>query len=90
MNVTREASPRSYGSNFTQVDAHEIQQEEYEELPELTDEMIERGTLRDGEQTIYSRAEELISLRLPAAVIERWRSTGPGWQQRMVDLLSKV
>jgi hypothetical protein len=28
--------------------------------------------------------------RLPADVIERWRATGPGWQTRMAQRLSKV
>ncbi|RFP14754.1 hypothetical protein D0T23_12195 [Duganella sp. BJB475] len=31
-----------------------------------------------------------VSLRLPVDVIERWKATGPGWQQRMSDLLSKT
>ncbi|GJI91471.1 BrnA antitoxin family protein [Duganella hordei] len=31
-----------------------------------------------------------ISLRLPADIIERWKAGGPGWQQRMSDLLSKT
>lgn len=90
MNAKRNDSPHSYGSNFTLVDAHEIQHEEYEELPELTDEMIARGTLQDGEQPIDSRVNQLISLKLTAAVIERWQATGPDWQQRMIDLLSKI
>jgi len=33
---------------------------------------------------------KLISLRLPADVIERWKATGPGWQTRMAERLSKV
>lgn len=28
--------------------------------------------------------------RLPAEVIERWKATGPGWQTRMAERLSKV
>jgi uncharacterized protein (DUF4415 family) len=31
-----------------------------------------------------------ISLRLPAAVIEHWKASGPGWQGRMADLLSNA
>ncbi len=52
--------------------------------------MVARGTLSDGGRTIYAYAGGLISLRLPVAVIERWRATGPGWQQHMADLLSKI
>jgi uncharacterized protein (DUF4415 family) len=33
---------------------------------------------------------KLISLRLPANVIARWKATGPGWQTRMAERLSKV
>jgi uncharacterized protein (DUF4415 family) len=32
----------------------------------------------------------LISLRLPADVIAHWKATGPGWQTRMAERLSKV
>ena len=28
--------------------------------------------------------------RVPADVIERWKATGPGWQTRMADRLSKL
>jgi uncharacterized protein (DUF4415 family) len=31
----------------------------------------------------------LISLRLPADVIERWRASGPGWQTRMAERLAR-
>jgi uncharacterized protein (DUF4415 family) len=31
-----------------------------------------------------------VSLHLAVEVIERWKATGPGWQQRMSDLLSKT
>ena len=31
-----------------------------------------------------------IALRLPVEVLERWKATGPGWQERMSDLLSNA
>jgi len=31
-----------------------------------------------------------ISLRLPQEVLARWKATGPGWQTRMVEMLSKA
>lgn len=31
-----------------------------------------------------------ISLRLPPDVLERWKATGPGWQTRMADALSRA
>ena len=31
----------------------------------------------------------LLSLRLPADTLARWKATGPGWQTRMAELLEK-
>ncbi|MGQ0696965.1 MAG: BrnA antitoxin family protein [Panacagrimonas sp.] len=33
--------------------------------------------------------KERISLRLPADVLARWKASGPGWQTRMAERLSK-
>ena len=40
MNVKNYGSRQSLGSDMARVDAHEIQPEEYEEIPELTEEML--------------------------------------------------
>jgi len=72
------------------VDAHVITPEEYEELPELTDEMLARGVLKRRGRPISANPKKLITLRLPADVIERWKATGPGWQTRMAERLSKL
>lgn len=40
MNVKNYASRQPLGSNMARVDAHEIQPEEYEEIPELTEEKL--------------------------------------------------
>jgi uncharacterized protein (DUF4415 family) len=37
-----------------------------------------------------SPTKTLVSLRLDADVLERWRSTGPGWQSRINAALRKV
>lgn len=37
-----------------------------------------------------SAATVEISLSLPSEVIERWKATGPGWQSRMVEVLSNT
>ena len=37
------ANNQNLGSNMAKVDAHEIQSQEYEELPELTEADLERG-----------------------------------------------
>jgi putative transcriptional regulator len=31
-----------------------------------------------------------VALRLPVEAFERWKATGPGWQERMSDLLSNA
>ena len=84
------ASRRSLKSDLARVDAHAEKPEEYDELPELTDEMLARARVNKGGRPLSSNPRRLISLRLPADVIERWRATGPGWQTRMAERLSKV
>lgn len=90
MNANKPGSPRSLTSNLARVDAHELTSDEYEELPELTDDMLARATLNKGGRPLSPNPRKLISLRLPVDVIERWKATGPGWQTRMAELLSKV
>ena len=90
MNVNKTASRRSLTSNVKQVDAHVIAPHEYEELPELTEDMLARAKLKKGGRPLSSNPRKSISLRLPPEVIERWRATGPGWQTRMAERLSKV
>jgi uncharacterized protein (DUF4415 family) len=72
------------------VDAHVITPDEYEELPELTDEMFARGVVKRAGRPVSVNPKKLITLRLPADVIEKWRASGPGWQTRMAARLSKV
>jgi uncharacterized protein (DUF4415 family) len=84
----RESRP-SLGSDLVKVAAHVIQAEEYDELPELTDEMLARGTINKGGRPRSLNPKRLISIRLTEDVIQRWRSTGPGWQTRMVEKLSR-
>jgi uncharacterized protein (DUF4415 family) len=90
MNANKSAPGRSLKSDLARVDAHVVAPEEYDELPELTDEMLARGTVNKGGRPVSAKPCKLISLRLPADVIERWKATGPGWQTRMVERLSKV
>jgi len=90
MNVNRPASRRSLKSDLARVDAHRVKPEEYEELPELTEEMLSRAKVKKGGRPLSPNPRKLISLRLPADVIKRWKATGPGWQTRMAERLSKV
>ncbi len=90
MNVNKPASRRSLTSNLEQIDAHHIAPHEYEELPELTEDLLARAKLKKGGRPLSPSPRKSISLRLPPEVIERWRATGPGWQTRMAERLNKV
>jgi len=90
MTASKRASRRSLGSDLARVDAHVIQPHEYEDAPELTDEMLARGVVNKGGRPRSANPRKLISIRLPQDVIERWRATGPGWQTRMADRLAKA
>jgi uncharacterized protein (DUF4415 family) len=52
--------------------------------------MLSRAKLNKGGRPLSANPRKPISLRLPADVIERWRATGPGWQTRMAERLSKI
>ena len=90
MNANKPVSRRSLKSDLTRVDAHVVKAEEYDELPELTDDMLARGKVNKGGRPLSSNPRRLISLRLSVDVIEQWKATGPGWQTRMAERLSKV
>ena len=90
MNANKLASRRSLKSDLARVDAHVVKAEEYEDLPELTDDMLARAIVNKGGRPLSPNPRKLISLRLPTDVIEQWKATGPGWQTRMAERLSKV
>ncbi len=88
MSAKKPASARLSKSDLARIDAHVITPEEYDEIPELTDEMLSRARVYKGGRPVSENPRTLISLRIPLDVIARWRSTGPGWQTRMVERLS--
>ena len=90
MIAKKRSSRRTLKSDLARVDAHVIQPSEYEELPELTEEMLSRAKVKKGGRPRSPNPRKLISLRLPANVIARWKATGPGWQTRMAERLSRV
>jgi uncharacterized protein (DUF4415 family) len=90
MAAKRSASRRTSRSDLARVDAHIIKPGEYRELPELSAEMLARAKVRKGGRPVSDNPRKLITIRLPADVIARWKSTGPGWQTRMADRLTKV
>jgi uncharacterized protein (DUF4415 family) len=90
MNAKNPVSRRSLKSDLARVDAHVVKKDEYEDLPELTEEMLARAKVNKGGRPVSSNPRKLLSLRLPVDVIERWKATGPGWQTRMAERLTKV
>jgi uncharacterized protein (DUF4415 family) len=88
--VNKRASRRSLKSDLGRVDAHVVEADEYDELPELTEEMLKCGKIKKGGRPVSANPRKLISLRLPADVIAKWKATGPGWQTRMAERLSKI
>ena len=90
MTASKRSSNRSLGSVLAKVAGHVIQPEEYEELPELTEDMFARGKVNKGGRPRSENPKKLISIRLPEDVILKWRATGPGWQTRMAEKLARV
>ena len=90
MLVRKPASRHTSKSDLAKVDAHVVRPHEYEEIPELTEEALARAVVKKGGRPISANPRKLISIRLPADVIERWRATGPGWQTRMAERLIKA
>ena len=90
MSANKNASPRSLQSDLARVDAHVIQPEEYDELPEMNEAMLARAQINRGGRPVATNPRKLLSIRLPADVIDRWKATGPGWQTRMAERLSTL
>ena len=67
-----------------------------ETLPEITDAWIAGADLYQGDTLVrrgrpkLANPRQLLSLRLPAQVVARWKATGPGWQTRMAETLEKA
>jgi uncharacterized protein (DUF4415 family) len=89
MPVKKRVSRYSLKSDLVRVDAHSVKTREYVELPQLTDDMLTRAVVKKGGRPVSKNPRQLITIRLPADVIARWKSTGPGWQTRMAERLSR-
>lgn len=87
---------RAIGTDLRKLDAHVITPEEYEEIPELTDEDFARGVLHIGGVPVRrgrpkaEKRKTLLSVRLDTEIIDHFRATGPGWQRRINDALRKA
>lgn len=89
MNANRHASPTGFKSDLARVDAHRVQPSEYEELPELTADMLARGAVKRAGRPLAADPRRQVTIRLPESVLAAWKATGPGWQTRMAELLGE-
>ena len=80
---------RTLKSDFAKVDAHVIRSHEYEELPELTDEMFSRAVFKKAGRPLAVDPRLQVTIRLPSSALSSWKASGPGWQSRMAELLVK-
>jgi uncharacterized protein (DUF4415 family) len=86
-------SKRDTGSDLKKIDEHEITPEEYEEIPELTDEWFARAKWHIGGKPVrrgrpkMAAPKQAINIRLSPDVLAHFRATGPGWQSRIDAVL---
>jgi uncharacterized protein (DUF4415 family) len=90
------AKKRSIKSDLVRVDAHRITAAEYDEAPELTEEMLDRAEIRTGDTVIkrgrppLDHPKEAVKLRLDHDILAAYRKTGSGWQTRINADLRKA
>ena len=89
MNASTHASARTLKSDLKRVDAYTPKAGDYTELPELTDAMLKRGTVKRAGRPVATNPRRQVTIRLPESVLAAWKATGPGWQTRMADLIGK-
>ena len=83
------------GSDLAKLDAHVIQPEEYDDIPELTDAWFEQADLHEGGKLIRrgrprsAAPKRHLNIRLSARVVDYFRATGPGWQGRIDSALAE-
>ena len=77
-------SAEAFGeTDFAKVDAHVVQPHEYEEIPELTDEMMAGGVLcRNEPELAEFVGSQQRTLRLDDDIAADLRATGAGWERR--------
>ena len=78
MNVSKPVSARTLKSDLKRVDAHKVKPGEYKELP-----------VKRAGRPVATNPRRQVTIRLPESVLAAWKATGPGWQTRMAELLSK-
>lgn len=62
MNGNNIASRHSLKPDLDRVDVHQIKREKYDELPELSEDMVKRATVNKGGRPVSANHRKLISL----------------------------
>jgi uncharacterized protein (DUF4415 family) len=99
------AKRRKSRTDWSKADAHVITDEEYREMPEWTDEQLDRAEFAIGNKIIRPARGTLtrppgrpkatapkrsVHLRLSPDVLDHFRATGKGWQTRIDEALRKA
>jgi uncharacterized protein (DUF4415 family) len=68
-----------------------------DDAPELTDDLLDRAELRDGDRIVRrgrpplgDEPKSAVTLRLDTDILRSYRETGPGWQSRINDDLRRA
>ena len=83
-------------TDLKKLDAHVIQPEEYEDIPELTEDWFANATFHIGGVPIprgrpkSANPKQHVNLRLDPDVLEYFQAGGVGWQTRINAALRKV
>jgi uncharacterized protein (DUF4415 family) len=99
------AKSKRSGTNWARADAHRITAKEYEEMPEWTDDQIDRAEFAIGRKVVRpakgtltrppgrpksAASKRSVHLRLSPDVLDHFRATGPGWQTRIDETLRRA
>jgi len=93
------AKKRVTASDLKKIDAYVLHKEDYDEIPELTEEDFKRGLWHKGGVPLphgprgrpkSKNPKQATSLRLDPDVIAHFRRGGRGWQSRINAALRKV
>ncbi|MDR3465919.1 MAG: BrnA antitoxin family protein [Xanthobacteraceae bacterium] len=86
-----DASPGTLTGGRRKAIARASDWKDPDDAPEVTDEMLDRATYRDGDKVIRPRgrpplgdqSKTQVTLRLDSDVVRTYRATGEGWQSRI-------
>ena len=93
------------GTDWAKADAHSITPREYDEMPEWTDDQLDRAEFAIGGKVVRpargtltrppgrpksAMSKRSVHLRLSPDVLDYFRATGPGWQGRIDETLRRA